>query len=213
MKLKNYIIFAILITALFTLQPIQAQYTTDGSGPPLFSPITIDSPTNITYTTNQVTLAVTVKSMRNIQSDTLIMTYSLDNTENVTILTTTEFVPVESTFTYSDGTTSQEISPLHSYYVISGTVDIENLQSGQHNITVTGQYKETSNLNIIIDRQTIHFTVDIDDIKSVSGFESIPTMLYVAAGVFALVSVGAYVLFVKFVKRQKYIQHTYKLNS
>jgi len=190
----------LLLISLNGLPLTQAQHTSSGWAS-LVSPISIDSPTNTTYTTNHVTLTFTVKSLSNLQFGNFgfIMTYSLDGKEAVTVPTTKEFVPV----CYTDDEGNQRESQFFSYYVNSGTVELEDLQSGQHCLTVFGQY--TLNSDTGLDSQTIYFSVDDETAivpanvgeDGMSESESVPNMLYAAVGVFSLVTVITYALFVK----------------
>ena len=187
MRFKNHVVFPVLVflvIALCTLQSVQAQYTADGEGFPLVSPINIDSPINTTYAINHVTLNFTITSMFNEQSGSIIMTYSLDNKENVTIPTTTEFIPLY----YTDSEGNQQVA-IQSYYLISGSVELKDLQSGQHSLTVFGQYKLDANPNTGVDSQTINFIIEDSEPPT--------NIMYATVGILTPVGIVVCALFAK----------------
>jgi hypothetical protein len=219
-KFKRYVLFVVfglLIISLNVLQPTIAQQTTvygagfphtaDGEGFPMVSPISIDSPTNTTYTTNRVLLNFTVKCLFSSSQGSATMTYSIDGKDNVTIPTSIEFVPVEATVTDANGKQTTEISQFASYYVISGSMDLKDLQPGQHSLTIFGRYTVYSMSGKVgLDSQTVYFTFDdgslsvtsmvsVDD--DVLNSEPLVNMFYVGVGVFSLVAVVICALFIK----------------
>jgi hypothetical protein len=205
------VVFGLLILSLSLLQPIQTQYTPDGQPFILVSPISIDSPANITYSTNQVCLNVTVKSLVKNDADTT-MVYSIDGNDNVTILTSEKLVPVWVDVTYANGTKTKEISSILSYFLISGLADLENLQQGQHNLTVFARYEVSSMQKIAFDNQTVYFTIDDGSLPVVSNvhtddgvpkFEASTSIIYAFVGVFSLITVVSYALFTKLRHRNK----------
>ncbi|MDR2720546.1 MAG: hypothetical protein LBC03_07080 [Nitrososphaerota archaeon] len=221
MKFRSYTCFAIfglLLISLSAIQTIQAQQTTvygegfphtaDGDGFPMVSPISIDSPSNTTYTTNRISLYFTVNALFDNSRGSASMTYSLDGKDNVTIPTSINFVPIEATITDANGKQTTGTSQFFSYYTISGSVDLKNLQSGQHSLTVFGRYTVYSMSDKVgLDSQTIYFTVDDESLpvtstisvdESVPKFEQSINMFYVFVGVFSLIAaVVACTLFIK----------------
>jgi hypothetical protein len=198
-------VFGLLIIFLSLLQPIQAQFTADGQPFILVSPISIDSPANTTYSINQVCLNVTVKSLVKNDADTTLM-YSIDGNDNVTIPTSETLVPAWADVTYANGTKTKEISSTLSYYLISGFVDFENLQQGQHSLTVFARYDMHLMQKIAFDNKTVYFTIDdgsspvisnIDIDDGVPKSESSNNIIYATVGVFSLITVVAYALFTK----------------
>jgi hypothetical protein len=221
MKFKRYAIFAVfglLIISLYSLQSTQAQrtaiygegfpHTADGEGFPMVSPITIDLPINTAYTIKQMSLNFTVKTLFSSTQGSAIMTYSLDGKENITIPTTIEFIPVYATVTDAKGKQTTEISPFASYHMISGSVNLRDLQPGRHSLTVFGRYTVYSMPDKVgLDSQTVYFTVGDESLPVVSAVsvdgdvsKSEPTFnkFYAAAGVFLLVVVIACALFIKY---------------
>lgn len=220
MKVRHYVnlaVFWLLIISLSVLQPTLAQQTTahvegfphtvGGEGFPMVSPISIDSPTNTTYTTNRVSLNFAVKCLFSNSQGSAVMTYSLDGKDNITIPTAIEFVPVEAIVTDANGKQTTEISQFFSYYVISGSVDLKDLQPGQHSLTVFGRYTVYSMSDKIgLDSQTVYFTVDDESLPVISNdsvdkvaikSESSVNTFYVVVVVFPLVAVIVCVLFIR----------------
>ena len=229
--LRSYIwlaVFGVLIIALSILQPTQAQYTPDGQPFILVSPISIDSPANTTYTTNQVCLNFTVASYFHAypfyppDSNVIVnpnanitMTYNIDGNDNVTIQTSETLVPVWADVTYANGTKTKKISSTLSYFLISGIVELEDLQQGQHSLTVFARYEVPHMQKIAFDNQTVYFTIydesshvtsNIDSDDAVS--ESEPSMIAICAtvGVFSLIAVVSYALFTKLRQRDKIVR-------
>ncbi len=204
------VVFGLLMLSLSFFQPAaQAQYTADDQAFILISPISIDSPVNTTYTTNQVCLNVTVKSLVKNDADTTMM-YSIDANDNVTIPTSNTLVPVWADVTYANGTKTTKISSTLSYYLISGTVKLENLPQGQHSLTVLAQYNVPIMQKIAFDNKTVHFTIDdgnspvasnVDVNDSTSKPEPSNSIIYAPLGVFSLIAIVAFALFAK--RRQK----------
>ncbi|MCL2642696.1 MAG: hypothetical protein FWD52_04210 [Candidatus Bathyarchaeota archaeon] len=231
MKIKrsiNFIVFGLLITSLSVLQPTQAQQTTvygegfphtaDGEGFPMVSPISINSPLNTTYTTNQISLNFTLRALFNSSQGSAIMTYSLDGKDNVTLPSSIVFVPIEATVTDAKGRQRTEISQFASYYTIAGSVDL-NLQPGQHNLTIFGHYTVYSMSDKVgLDSQTVYFTVDDGSLSVTSTVTSVDesapnseiaiNMFYVYAGVFSLIAIAVCVLFIKHRTKHKIVNNS-----
>jgi hypothetical protein len=212
-------VFGFLIVALSSLLLAQAQYTADGQPFILVSPIFIDSPSNTTYSTNQVCLNFTVKS--HIHAHTanppkanvtinpdanITMTYSVDGNDNVTIPTSETLVPVWADVTYANGTKTKEISSIFSYFLISGLVELENLQQGQHSLTVFARYEVPSMQKTAFDNQTLYFTIDdgnspvssnIDINNGVPKSELPVITVFAFAGVVLLFAIVSIALFTK----------------
>jgi hypothetical protein len=200
-------VFGLLIIYLSILQPAQAQYTSDGQAFILVSPISINSPSNATYSTNQVCLNFTVKSLVDTHDADITMTYSIDGNDNVTIPTSEMLVPVWADITYANGTKTKAVSSTLSYYSISGLVSLENLQQGQHSLTVFARYDMHSMHKIAFDNKTVYFTIDVGRLPVVSNTDDdilkseLCPWLLVAVSV-AVAAVAAVVVVVYFKKRK-----------
>lgn len=206
-------VFGLLIISLSILQPTQAQYTADGQAFILVSPISIDSPANITYTSNQVCLNFTVKSLVNPHDADITMTYCIDGNDNVTISTSETLVPVWADVTYANGTKTKKISSTLSYYSISGFVELEDLQQGQHSLTVFARYDVPSMQKIAFDNKTVYFTIDYGNSPVVSNIddgapkpEPSNNIIYASVVVFSFIAVVAYALFTKLRQRDKIVR-------
>jgi hypothetical protein len=216
----SLVFIGLLLTFFGVLQPTQAQqpstkvygegfpHTAEGEGFPAVSPISIASPTNTIYTTNQVKLDFTVKSFFDNSNGNITMTYSLDGKDPVTIPMSIVFTPLY--YTDSDGNTRQAIQGSH--YLISCSVDLDNLQSGQHSLTVFGRYELYSMLGKVgLDSKTVEFTIDDGssqtvfnlDAEGVSEAESEPKSkcVHASVGLFSLVAVVA--ICALFIKRKQ----------
>jgi len=204
MNLKVYsglVVLALLIMSLHILHPAQAQNSSNELGPN-FSPILIDSPVNTTYTTNHVCLNVTAKTIVNINQVNVTITYSIDNSDNVTIPTTTTFTPLE----YIDKDGNTKVSGIFTPYLISGTVELENLQQGSHSLTVSVWYEaHTTPSRTGFDSQTIYFTIDTDEDTANNEPEYEPPIntVYAFAGILSLVAIVAFALLAKRNAREK----------
>ncbi len=141
------------------VQIVKAQYTPDGQGFPLASPINITSPTNSTYNSLPL-LEITFRYALAVSKTSMTVVYSIDGKDNATLPVTATFVPIESTRTYANGTTAKAIS-IWSYYVITGYVNLPELPEGSHNIAVYGKYEYTGeSVFTVLDNRTVHFTVN-----------------------------------------------------
>jgi hypothetical protein len=190
--------------SLGVLQPVEAQYSTSGGAPLPVSSILIDSPTNSTvYETRQVLLNFSVISWFEPKLGNITMTYSIDGKDNVTVPISATYVPFE----YVDEDGNVQVSPFLSYYLVSGSVTLEDLQSGQHSLTVFGRYEVYSMPGRIgFDNQTIQFTLINDNslVSSnpgngggISEFKPSIITVCVFVSVFLLIIVVAFVLFTK----------------
>jgi len=226
MKFRIHIglaVFGLFLISLSILQPTQAQYTADGQAFILVSPISIESPANTTYTKNQVCLNFTVASYfhaypfyppdSNVTVNpnaNITITYSIDGNDNVTIQTSETLVPVWADVTYANGTKTKKISSTLSYFLISGLVELEDLQLGQHSLTVFARYEVPYIQKIAFDNQTVYFTIDDESSPVTSNIEdavpeSGPPVIAICAsvGVFSLIAVVSYALFTKLRQRDK----------
>lgn len=159
---KTVNLFAFIVLWLGLLMPltigvqtVEAQYTADGQGFPLASPISILSPSNTTYSSSSLTLMVTSKFLLDSKYATL--SYSVDGKENASMPVSATFFPIETLITYANGTTKKGIS-IFSYYIITGHIALPELPEGSHNITVYARYQAN---NIVgLDSSTVYFTVN-----------------------------------------------------
>jgi hypothetical protein len=154
----------LLASLAFGVQTVEVAYTPDGEGCPLCSGIAINSPENITYNTNVLTLSVSVRSMFSPQIYTFTLICSIDGCNNATIPVNSTFVPVMATTTYANGTTAKVISILGSYYLIAGCIVLPELSEGSHILTVFAKYERFNNENTnwpktLLDNSTVEFTV------------------------------------------------------
>jgi len=134
-----------LLTLIVEVQTVKPQYTPDGQGFILVSPINITSPSNSTYATQPLTLNFTVKSFLDSSKANITIVYSVDGKTNTTIDT-------QSTPVYTG---------IQSYYLITGWATLPEMPEGSHSITVYGRYEfPISNHNIGLDNRTVYFTVN-----------------------------------------------------
>ena len=127
----NRLLVGFIVVSLCVLPSAQAYtadegfaYTADGKLFAYVSAIAIDSPTNTTYMTDQVSLNFVVNTFVMGGFVDTVMSYSIDGKDNVTVSTVSTFVPVESTVTYANGTQITGESAFYSYYHVTGSVDI-----------------------------------------------------------------------------------------
>jgi hypothetical protein len=155
--------FGLLASLLVGVQTVKASITSDGRGCPLLGNINITSPSNITYSSNMLTLNVTVQSLFRPSQYRFAMVYSIDGENNVTIPLTTTFMPINATVTFENGTTATVIS-IFSPYVTAGCVALPELPEGPHKLNVYANYERTSTNptfpEFIWDSSTVYFTVD-----------------------------------------------------
>jgi hypothetical protein len=162
---KTIILLAVFVLGLLTslligVQTVKAQYTPDGQGFILVSPINIISPSNSTYTPQSLTLNLTLKSFLDSSKANITLVYSVDGNTNTTIRTESTPVPIEAEITYSNGTKTTGIS-IQSYYLVTGWAALPEMLEGSHSLTVYGQYEfPISYHNIGLDNRTVYFTVN-----------------------------------------------------
>jgi multisubunit Na+/H+ antiporter MnhC subunit len=200
------VVFAVALFLAYLIigvQIVEAQFTQDGQGFPIASPITILSPSKTTYNSSLLTLNVTSKFL--LKPNLATFSYSLDGENNATLPIDATFVPIETLRTYANGTTETGIS-IFSYYRLSGDVALPELSEGTHTLTVFAEYQAN---NIIgLDACTVYFTVNYatDLAGNIGASETIrfsiaepfPTALVTSVIVLvAIISVGLLVYFKK----------------
>jgi hypothetical protein len=120
--------------------------------------IWIFSPTNTTYASDTLLLNVTSKRVGGFSPAyySSHLKYSLNGAENVTIPTADTFVDMsipDTTFSW-----------LASYTLISGTIALPELQEGNYELTVYGEYNRAEGVDLkypnMEDIQTIYFTIN-----------------------------------------------------
>ena len=155
---KLHVCFVLVVAVLLfaEVQVVSAQYTSDGEGFPLSSPLNIVSPSNCTYSSNSLKLDVVVKFL--LGPKYMNLSYSLDGKDNVTLSLSATKEPVEVTRTYANGTVEIVTSSPFVPYTITGEAALEGLSDRTHNITVYAQY--IANNVIGLDDSTVWFTVD-----------------------------------------------------
>jgi hypothetical protein len=165
---KTIILLAAFVLGLLTsllvgVQTVEAQQTTDGEYCPLVSPISIISPSNSTYSSSVLTLNITVRTLLGPSRTNITMVYSVDGKNNATIPVSAMFVPLTATRTYENGTT-ENVTSIFSYYVITGSAALPELPEGPHNITVYAEYQYAGinrNRNLtVLDSGTVYFTIN-----------------------------------------------------
>jgi ureidoglycolate hydrolase len=135
------LILALLISLVIGVQIVKAQYTPSGQSFIAASPISISSPSNITYKSDLLTLNVTVTVMYGTNAK---MVYNIDGENNVTI-------PL---VTFSIAGAPEPISPL----TIVGVVALPELPEGPHSLTVYATYQFGDIIGL--DNKAVHFTIN-----------------------------------------------------
>jgi hypothetical protein len=159
-SLLGVFVLGLLTSLLIGAQTVQAQYTADGQGFILVSPINIISPSNSTYSSGLLTLNVTVKTFLNPNTSNVTLVYCIDGKTNTTIRTESTPVPIEVETTDANGTKTTGIS-IQSYYLITGWATLPEMPEGSHSITVYGKYEFPGSYhNIGLDNRTVYFTVN-----------------------------------------------------
>lgn len=158
--LLKVFVLGFLTALLVGFQTVQAQYTADGQGFILVSPINVISPSNSTYSSRLLTLNVTVKSFLNPNTSNVTLVYCIDGNTNTTIRTESTPVPIEVETTDANGTKTTGVS-IQSYYLITGWATLPEMSEGSHSITVYGKYEFPGSYhNIGYDNRTVYFTVN-----------------------------------------------------
>jgi len=170
-----------LVLALLILLVAGVQFVKADSQPvaPVLSGVNIVSPSNITYTSNLLTLNADVTTIggSNIKTS---MTYSLDGTSNQTIPITIEY-PAGNSFTMA----------LHI-----GLLDLPTLSEGSHNITVYVACEYPNNNRFVNEpdtitafyNSTVYFTISNNSEQEIPEFPSwTPILLLLAVLAVALV--------------------------
>ena len=158
--LLKVFVLAFLTASLVGIQAVKAQYTTDGQGFILVSPINIISPSNLTYTSQSLTLNITVKSFLDSSHANITMVYCIDGKTNTTIPLQSTPVPIDVETTDANGTKTKGIS-IQSYYLITGWAALPEISEGSHNITVYGKYEYPGSYhNVGLDNRSVFFTIN-----------------------------------------------------
>ena len=154
------LVLGILVAFLAGTQTIQAQHTASDQAFILASPLTINSPSNSTYSSSLLTLNITVKTLVNPSASNITMVYSIDGATNTTISIESTRVPLWVDITYANGTTTKGIS-ISSPYLITAIADLPELSEGSHNLTIYAKYElSSSDRDIGFDEKTVYFTID-----------------------------------------------------
>ena len=148
------LIFALLFLMAAGVQTVKAPYTADGQAFILASPLSIVSPSNVTYSSNVPDLNVTFLLLLSVTCAKV--SYSIDGEGNTTIaLVETRFIT--TTRTYENGTTAI-VNATFAPSRVTGLATLPELPEGSHNITVYAKYNAN---NIIgLDNSTVYFTID-----------------------------------------------------
>ena len=189
-------VFTLIILAAVGSQSVNAQYTADGQGFPMVSPISIVSPINVTYSSDSLDLIVAFQSL--LSPDYANLTYSIDGQKNNTIPLTGTRTPREVTRTYANGTTVIANSTFWSVFDINGVVSLPELEEGTHNITVYGKY--TLNEKIGLDQKTVYFTINgsntslNQEMEQITEFPEWTPLLLVVFIVIVMIIIYRYIL-------------------
>lgn len=163
---KTIVILLVVALGLLASVPIEiqtakAQFTPEGQAFIWVSPLSITSPSNMTYDSGGLSLNVCAKSLLGSSNENVTMVYSIDGGANVSIPIETTFVPVTAEDTYPNGTTVNATSSIWSFYTLNGTAALPDLANGSHFLTVYAEYQvSTSNNNVGLDNKTVDFTVN-----------------------------------------------------
>lgn len=167
------LILALLLLLVAGVQTVKAPYTSDGQGFILASPISITSPSNITYNSNLLTLNVTFKLLLSLSCANV--SYSIDGKNNATIPLTATRDLIEATVTYENGTTVTANATFVPYTITGGVV-LPELAEGSHNITVYAKYD--ANNVIGLDKSTVYFTIDTNSEQDIPEFPSWTPLIF-----------------------------------
>lgn len=156
---KAIIVLTILVIGLFAsmlveVQTANAQYTQNGAGCPLVSPVNISSPSNATYGSNLLTLNINIESLFDDTIYQYVVVYCIDGQNNVTI-------PSSSlSFDLPNGDTG-------AFTIVKcvGSVALPQLDEGSHCLTVYATYVRLDNTRgnwpaVIYDSSTVSFTIN-----------------------------------------------------
>jgi hypothetical protein len=159
-------LLALLITLAAGVQTVKAPYTADGQAFILASPLSIVSPSNVTYSSNVPDLNVTFLLLLSVAC--VNVSYSIDGKGNTTIaLVETRFIT--TTRTYENGTTAI-VNATFAPSRVTGLATLPELPEGPHNITVYAKYNAN---NIIgLDNSTVYFTIDTNSEQKIPEFPS-----------------------------------------
>lgn len=158
--LPSILVVGVLVTLLAGMQTVQAQSTAGGQEFILSSPLSINSPSNSTYSSGLLTLNVTVKTLLNPEASNITVTYSVDEGTNTTVNTESTRVPIWADIIYPNGTKTKGIS-IQSPYLITAIATPPELPEGFHNITVYAKYDFSGDTRQIgLDEKTVYFTVN-----------------------------------------------------
>lgn len=156
-KSKGFALFFILIMVTSALsllaKPVNAQYTQDGTGCPLVSPVEITSPTNSTYTADSLTLSFYINSLFDNTIYQYELSYSVDGKENISISSS------ELSFSLPNGDTGP-----FTNVKCSGSISLPQLDEGGHQLNVYATYVRISTNrgnypSLIYSNSTVNFTI------------------------------------------------------
>ncbi len=160
------LIFALLFSLVAAVQTVKAPYTADGQAFILASPLSIVSPSNVTYSSNVPNLNFTFLLLLSVACANV--SYSIDGEGNTTIaLVETRFIT--TTRTYENGTTAI-VNATFAPSRVTGLATLPELPEGPHNITVYAKYN--ANNVIGLDNSTVYFTIDANSEQEIPEFPS-----------------------------------------
>jgi hypothetical protein len=170
------LIFALLFSLAAAVQTVKAPYTTDWQAFILASPLSIVSPSNVTYSSNVPDLNVTFLLLSVVCAN---VSYSIDGEGNTTIaLVETRFIT--TTRTYENGTTAI-VNATFAPSRFTGLATLPELPEGSHNITVYAKYN--ANNVIGLDNSTVYFTIDANSEQKIPEFSSLTPLLIILLSV------------------------------
>jgi len=151
LKYRNSFTIGLLAIILLTsiIQPVQAPYTAEGEKISSISSIQINPPSNITYTTNKVRFDFTVESTIDARTIKSTFTYSLNGNNNITIPSKRENIAPP-----------REANGNKIIDLITGTINLKNLQPGEYRLTIFATYLIEQEQTISFDNKTVYFTID-----------------------------------------------------
>jgi hypothetical protein len=171
------LIFALLFSLAAAVQTVKAPYTTDWQAFILASPLSIVSPSNVTYSSNVPDLNVTFLLLLSVACANV--SYSIDGEGNTTIaLVETRFIT--TTRTYENGTTAI-VNATFAPSRVTGLATLPELPEGSHNITVYAKYN--ANNVIGLDNSTVYFTIDANSEQKIPEFSSLTPLLIILLSV------------------------------